>query len=123
MVKLKLHDFTLLTRRMTLPTPASDTRSFHDASLALLERFPLAGIRVRLTGVSAQDLVSSAPVQPTLFPDRQQEKRRDVENVLMRVKERFGGLRGPADHVREPARGHRPADLRGAGPTLPPRRR
>jgi len=89
-VKLKLHDFTLLTRRMTLPSPASDTRTLHDACLALLDRFPLAGARVRLTGVSAQELGPAEAVQPTLFRDEKQDKRRDVENVLLRAKERFG---------------------------------
>jgi DNA polymerase-4 len=92
-VKLKLHDFTLLTRRMTLPSPVSDTRSLHEAALALLDRFPLRGARVRLTGVSAHEIGEDAPVQPVLFPDRKQEKRRDIENALLRVKERFGGDR------------------------------
>ncbi len=89
-VKLKLHDFTLLTRRMTLPAPASDTRTLHDACLQLLDRFSLERAKVRLTGVAAQDLCSAEPVQPTLFRDEKQDRRRDVENLLLRAKERFG---------------------------------
>lgn len=89
-VKLKMHDFTLLTRRLTLKTPASDTRTLHDACLALLDRFPLERARVRLTGVAAQDLGPETPVQPTLFRDATQEKRRGVENVLLQAKARFG---------------------------------
>jgi DNA polymerase-4 len=89
-VKLKLADFTLLTRRTALPSPAADTRTLHDACLALLDRVPLDGVRVRLTGVAAQDLSSDAPVQPSLFPDAKLEKRRGVEDVLLRAKERFG---------------------------------
>ncbi|HVH43099.1 MAG TPA: DNA polymerase IV [Labilithrix sp.] len=89
-VKLKLHDFTLLTRRMTLPSPASDTRTLHDACLVLLDRFPLQGARVRLTGVAAQNLGPAASVQRTLFRDEKHERRRDVENVLLRAKERYG---------------------------------
>ncbi|MBX3207509.1 MAG: DNA polymerase IV [Labilithrix sp.] len=89
-VKLKLHDFTLLTRRTTLPSPASDTRTLHDACLVLLDRFPLERARVRLTGVSAQDLGPAAAVQPSLFRDEQEDKRRGVENVLLRAKERYG---------------------------------
>ena len=89
-VKLKLHDFTLLTRRMTLPAPASDTRTLHDACLTLLDRFPLQRAKVRLTGVSAQDLGPADPVQPTLFRDEKQDRRRDVESLLLRAKERFG---------------------------------
>lgn len=89
-VKLKRHDFVLLTRQMTLPSPASDTRTLHDACLVLLDRFPLDGVRVRLTGVSAHDLGPAEAVQPTLFRDEKQDKRRDLENVLLRAKERFG---------------------------------
>jgi DNA polymerase IV len=89
-VKLKQHDFTLLTRRMTLPTPASDTQTLHDACRVLLDRFPLDRPRIRLTGVAAQDLGPVELPQRALFPDRKQERRRDVENVLLRAKERFG---------------------------------
>ncbi len=91
-VKLKLHDFTLLTRRMTLPSPANDTRTIHDACCALLARFPFTEgrTRVRLTGVSTQDLGPSDAAQPLLFRDEQQDRRREVESVLLRAKERFG---------------------------------
>lgn len=89
-VKLKLHDFTLLTRRMVLPSPANDTRSLHDACLTLLDRFPLdASARVRLTGVSVQDLGPAQGAQAALFRDREQERRRNVESVLLRARERF----------------------------------
>ena len=89
-VKLKYADFTLLTRRTTLREPASDTTTLHDISLALLERFPLQGARVRLTGVSAQDIGPGA-AQPTLFPDRAAQRRRGLESVLLTAKGRFGG--------------------------------
>jgi DNA polymerase-4 len=90
-VKLKYADFTLLTRRTTLPEPASDTRTLHDACIALLERFPLAGARVRLTGVAAHDLREAGTSQASLFPDRAAERRRSVESVLLSAKGRFGG--------------------------------
>jgi DNA polymerase-4 len=89
-VKLKYADFTLLTRRKTLREPASDTTTLHDTSLELLERFPLDGARIRLTGVSAQDIGAGA-VQPTLFPDRAAERRRGLESILLDAKGRFGG--------------------------------
>jgi len=91
-VKLKTSDFTLLTRRMTLPDGArvSDTQSLHEACVALLDRFDLDGIRVRLTGVAAHDLGPIEAKQGLLFRDTKAERRRDVENVLLRAKERFG---------------------------------
>ena len=89
-VKLKWHDFTVLSRRMTLPEPASDTRTIHDACIALLDRFPLQGARIRLTGVSVADLCDPAPKQAMLFPDAKAARRRDVQEVLLRAKHRFG---------------------------------
>jgi DNA polymerase-4 len=89
-VKIKLHDFRLLSRRLTLPAPASDTRTLHDACVTLLERFPLEGARVRLTGVSVAEIGPSAARQPTLFGDPRAERRREVESVLLRAKQRYG---------------------------------
>jgi hypothetical protein len=45
---------------------------------------------VRLTGVSVQDLGPAQATQPTLFRDRREERRREVEGVLLRAKERYG---------------------------------
>jgi DNA polymerase-4 len=105
-VKLKYADFTLLTRRKTLEEPASDTTTLHDTALELLDRFPLDGARIRLTGVSAQDIGPGA-VQPTLFPDRAAERRRGLQSILLDAKGRFGGqpitfatlLEGSAEQV------------------------
>ncbi len=90
-VKLKYADFTLLTRRTTLDEAASDTTTLHEASLELLDRFPLDGARVRLTGVAALDLTEGTARQPTLFRDRDAEKRRHVESLILSAKDRFGG--------------------------------
>jgi len=89
-VKLKYADFTLLTRRKVLREPASDTTTLYEASLELLDRFPLTGARVRLTGVGAHDLTAGEK-QPSLFPDAQAEKRRGLETLLLDAKGRFGG--------------------------------
>lgn len=91
-VKLKYHDFTLLTRRTTLPEPASDTKTLHDACRELLSRFPLDGARIRLTGVAAHELrPAGGEPQPSLFPDVAKRRRAELEHVLLRAKDRFGG--------------------------------
>lgn len=90
-VKIKYADFMLLTRRVTLVEPASDTNTIHAAAVDLLSRFPLDGARVRLTGVAAHDLVPAGGIQPTLFPDPAAAKRREVQSVLLSAKDRFGG--------------------------------
>jgi DNA polymerase-4 len=87
-VKIKYADFTLRTRRATLPEPVQDTDAIHRTALELLRRVPLADRRVRLTGVSVGGLVSGAPPR-TLLPDPQADKRRRVEEVAAHIAERF----------------------------------
>jgi len=87
-IKIKYADFTLRTRRVTLPSAAQDTDTIHAAALALLDRVSIEGRRVRLTGVSVSGLVASAP-ELTLFPDQASAKRRRVEEVAAQIADRF----------------------------------
>jgi DNA polymerase-4 len=91
-IKVKYADFAICTRQATLPSPVQDTDAIHKAALGLLARIPLDKRRVRLTGVSVGGLVES-PEQPMLFPDRHAAKRRTVEEVSVRIAERFGDER------------------------------
>jgi DNA polymerase-4 len=88
-IKIKYADFTLRTRRVTLPEPVQDTDSIHRAAVDLLARVPLDARRVRLTGVSVSG-ISEGDAPRTLFPDQGAEKRRKVEEVAARIAERFG---------------------------------
>jgi DNA polymerase-4 len=88
-VKVKYADFTLRTRRATLPEPVQDTDAIHRAAVELLARVPLEGRRVRLTGVSVSGIAEGSPA-PTLFRDERAEKRRRVEEVAARIADRFG---------------------------------
>jgi DNA polymerase-4 len=88
-VKIKYADFSICTRRTTLPEPVQDTDGIHRAAIELLARMPLQGRRVRLTGVSASGISEGAP-PPALFPDADAERRRRVEEVTARIADRFG---------------------------------
>jgi DNA polymerase-4 len=88
-VKVKYADFSLCTRRVTLPEPVQDTDGIHRAAIDLLARMPLQGRRVRLTGVSVSGISEGAP-PPALFPDAGAERRRKVEEVAARIADRFG---------------------------------
>jgi DNA polymerase-4 len=88
-VKVKYADFTLRTRRTTLPERVQDTDAIHRAAVELLARVPLEGRRVRLTGVSVSGIAEGPPA-PTLFRDERAEKRRRVEEVAARIADRFG---------------------------------
>jgi DNA polymerase IV len=87
-LKLKLHDFTVLTRRTTLETPTDDGQTLYRAALELLER---SGITrpVRLTGVSAQDLRVDGP-QLSLFSESKRSRADRLNAALDKIQERFG---------------------------------
>lgn len=65
-LKLKLADFTLLTRRRTLETPTDDGQTLYRTAVELLAEAH-GGRPVRLTGVAAQELVTGE-AQLGLFP-------------------------------------------------------
>ncbi|HEX7500323.1 MAG TPA: DNA polymerase IV [Polyangia bacterium] len=85
-LKLKLADFTLLTRRMTLPEPTDDGQALYRAASALLEVEPLRQ-KVRLTGVSAQLLLSHNG-QLSLFDSDRRVGR--LNAALDRIHDKFG---------------------------------
>jgi DNA polymerase-4 len=87
-VKIKYSDFTLRTRRTTLSEPVQATDAIHDAAVSLLSRVPFENRRVRLTGVSVSGLAPYA-ADRTLFPDVQTDKRRCLEEVAIRIADRF----------------------------------
>ena len=92
-VKLKYADFTLRTRRISLPAPVSDTTSIHRAARDLLADFEPGP--VRLTGVAVSGLapVVDIDVQPTLFEDHDGARRarlRRLEDVTAAIADRFG---------------------------------
>ena len=91
-IKVKYADFTVCTRRSTLPEPIQDTDGIHRAALDLLARVPLDARQVRLTGVSVSGLEAGSP-RPTLFPDALAEKRRRLERVAVTIADRFGDER------------------------------
>ncbi|MCK6544575.1 DNA polymerase IV [Myxococcota bacterium] len=87
-LKIKLSDFELRTRRTTLPEPTDDARTLREQALELLRReWPLPR-RVRLTGVSAHDLTSHDGQLP-LF-DGPSEKATRLNATLDRIASKFG---------------------------------
>jgi DNA polymerase-4 len=87
-LKLKLSDFTLVTRRSTLPEASDDGQTIFHAAQALLERVPPFG-RARLTGVSAQELVAQGPQLGLFAPAPSRSAR--LNAALDRINARFGG--------------------------------
>ncbi len=110
-LKVKYADFTLKSRSVTLPEPIADTMALFNAAKTLLDRVP--GGRVRLLGISAATLSPARGDEAatlSLFPDAAPERRRRLEEVVLKVGDRFGkqGLRRASLlEGEEPGRGGR----------------
>jgi DNA polymerase IV len=96
-LKVKLADFTLLTRRTTLAEPSDDGQILYRTATELLDRLDL-GKRVRLTGVSAQELDGAAGrAQLALFSAAPTRSDR-LNAALDRITDKFGSTAvRPAD--------------------------
>lgn len=88
-LKLKLSDFKLLTRRITLDEPTDDDRRIFEEARALLLREGPLPKKVRLTGVSAQDLIYEAG-QLALFAGTTEKRATRLNATLDAIAERFG---------------------------------
>ena len=92
-LKVKFSDFTLLTRRTTLPSSTDDGQTLYRVARELLEKAH-EGRPVRLTGVSMQELDSereAAPRQLGLFSEPEAPRRSDKLNAALDlIAERFG---------------------------------
>ncbi|MGO9828765.1 MAG: DNA polymerase IV, partial [Myxococcaceae bacterium] len=94
-LKVKLSDFTLLTRRRTLDNPTDDGQRLYREAAQLLERLALSSA-VRLTGVSAQELVG-AQSQLGLFAEPEARSQR-LNAALDAIAARYGqSAVAPAD--------------------------
>jgi DNA polymerase IV len=85
-LKLKLADFTLLTRRTTLREPTDDGQALYRVASALLQAERLRQ-KVRLTGISAQSLLSHDR-QLALFDSDRRTGR--LNAALDRIHDKFG---------------------------------
>jgi DNA polymerase-4 len=91
-LKLKFGDFTLITRRTTLPSATDDGQTLYRVARELLEKAH-EDKPVRLTGVSMQELgtESAGARQLGLFTEPEKPKRSDKLNAALdRIAERFG---------------------------------
>jgi DNA polymerase-4 len=86
-LKLKLSDFTLLTRRLTLDEATDDGQALYRAALGLF-RGTKRTLPLRLTGVSAQELVGAGE-QLGLFPEAP-KKTEKLNQALDAIEARFG---------------------------------
>jgi DNA polymerase-4 len=96
--KVRLADFTTLTRRRTLETPVVEAASLCEVALRNLEAAGAGGRKLRLVGVQVSGFADSEPEddwrQTLLFERGSGRKREDIRLRIARaedaVKDRFG---------------------------------
>jgi DNA polymerase-4 len=90
-VKLRLANFTTITRSRTLPEPTDVARKIYATASALYAASGLdPGARLRLVGVRATGLVPASRAATQLALGEQSAGWRDAERALDRIAGRFG---------------------------------
>ena len=90
-VKLRLANFTTITRSRTLPEPTDVARKIYATACALYAASGLdAGARLRLVGVRATGLVPASRAATQLAFGERGAGWRDAERALDRIAGRFG---------------------------------
>ena len=93
-LKIRLANFTTLTRSRTLPAPTDVAADLYEVASELYRGLPGDRRRVRLLGVAATGLIPAGAEQLALLRG---ERWRDVERAVDRIERRFGrGAARPA---------------------------
>jgi len=106
-IKLRLADFTTMTRSRTLPEPTDVTQRIYATACELYRSAGLdAGARLRLVGVRATGLVGETGVATQLAFGPPPAPWREAERTVDRIASRFGAdaIR-PAALVEDPGQG------------------
>ena len=93
-LKIRLANFTTLTRSRTLPAPSDVAADLYEVASELYRGLPGDRRRVRLLGLAATGLIPAGAEQLALLRG---ERWRDVERAVDRIERRFGrGAARPA---------------------------
>ena len=88
-IKVRFSDFTTITRSKTLPLPIDSTHDVYGVVKQLYAALKLERVRLRLVGVSLENLVDNAPEQMQL--GQRDKGWRDAEGAVDKARHRFGG--------------------------------
>lgn len=117
-VKLRLANFTTMTRSRTLTEPTDVARTIHETACALYEAAGLDRARLRLVGVRATGLVPASASATQLVLGERPASWREAERTVDKITRKFGtdAVRPAAlvpdehDRLRGPARPGGPDD-------------
>lgn len=89
-LKVKYADFTTVTRSRTVPDGITHAKNMFDMAKELLEKTDAGRKAVRLLGISLNNLMPADSYQGMLFGDDQRQRFKDLDQVVDRLRERFG---------------------------------
>jgi DNA polymerase IV len=89
-VKLRLANFTTMTRSRTLTEPTDVARTIHETACALYEAAGLDRARLRLVGVRATGLVPASAGATQLVLGERPASWREAERTVDKITRRFG---------------------------------
>ncbi len=89
-VKLRLANFTTMTRSRTLSEPTDVARTIHETACALYEAAGLDRARLRLVGVRATGLVPASAAATQLILGERPASWREAEQTVDKITRRFG---------------------------------
>ncbi|MFH1215021.1 MAG: DNA polymerase IV [Pseudomonadota bacterium] len=90
-LKIKYHDFSSVTRSVTLKQPTNDSKQLYQEATALLPKTMAGSKPVRLVGIIAGNLASgTAPEQLDLFSCNRKIERKALNTALDLINNRFG---------------------------------
>jgi DNA polymerase IV len=89
-VKLRLANFTTMTRSRTLTEPTDVARTIHETACALYEAAGLDRARLRLVGVRATGLVPASTAATQLVLGERPASWREAERTVDKITRRFG---------------------------------
>jgi DNA polymerase-4 len=90
-LKLRLADFTRLTRAESFTEPVDLAEPLYEAAARMLRtRVNLCGQGVRLLGIAATRLLGESESAGTLFPDEHVAKRRKLAQAVDSLREKLG---------------------------------
>ncbi len=87
-IKVRFGDFTTINRSKTLPLPIDSTHDVYEVVKGLYEALRIERARLRLVGVSLENLSEGAPVQMML--GEREKGWREAEGAMDKARERFG---------------------------------
>lgn len=87
-IKVRFADFSTITRSKTLPLPIDGSREIYEVARTLYEALNLTRARVRLVGVSLENLSGGAPEQLVL--GARASGWRQADGAIDRARARFG---------------------------------